>query len=440
MEIIQTPSEEKYLSSQGEGEKKRLTCASQHGHFFGLFVVAIVFGFIGGLLSPIAVSFYKSRLAKPAVLGEKNVSSQEPTESGALAVDKMVTDLVEKNSPGVVSIVISKDVSKVRNSFSDPFGSGLPFFFDPFNSQNQGSGITDLSKTGKQKIGSGSGFFISQDGLIVTNKHVVADEQADYTVIVNGGREYPAKVLARDPSNDIAVLKIDSTDGPSFPALTLGDSDQIKVGQTVIAIGNPLGEFANSVTQGVVSGLKRSVSAGSSMGGGEEQLTDIIQTDAAINPGNSGGPLFNLFGTVIGVNVAMAQGAENIAFALPINQVKRIVDQVRTTGKISVPYLGVRYIILNDAIQKANNLPYNYGALVLRGQTMTDFAVIPGSPADKASLVENDIILEVNGTKIDGTHPLSNLVSQYNVGDEITLKVSHKGVTKDVKIKLEERK
>lgn len=437
MEIIQTtPAEEN--STVTESRKKMHFCASGCSHSFGLLFGAVVFGFVGGLLSPLAVSYYQAHFAKPALLDEKNITKQESDTSDIAAeADKVVTDLVEKNSPGVVSIVISKDVSKIRGFSGSPFGGGFPFFFDPFNSQGQGSGSADSGKTEKQKVGSGSGFFVTADGLIVTNKHVVADDQADYTVIVSGGKEYSAKVLARDPSNDIAVLKID---GNGFPALTLGNSDQIKVGQAVIAIGNPLGEFADSVTKGVISGLKRSVSAGSGMGGVEEQLTDIIQTDAAINPGNSGGPLFNLSGTVIGVNVAMAQGAENIAFALPINQVRRIVDQVRTTGKISVPYLGVRYIILNDAVQKTNNLAYNYGALVLRGQKMTDFAVIPGSPADKAGLIENDIILEINGTKVDNTHPLSNLVSQYNVGDEITLKVAHKGGVKDVKVKLEERK
>ena len=143
---------------------------------------------------------------------------------------------------------------------------------------------------------------------------------------------------------------------------------------------------------------------------------------------------------MIGVNVAIAQGAENIGFALPINQVKRIAEQVRTTGKITTPYIGVRYVILNKAIQTQNNLAYDYGALILRGQTMTDLAVIPGGPGDKAGLAENDIILEVNGTRVDTEHPLGNLISTYSVGEEITLKVWHKGEIKDVKLKLEERK
>lgn len=401
-------------------------------HTFLFFVVVILFGFIGGVLSPTVMTFYREHVAKRITMNEEKNVPAVPSKTKNVSSDNLITDLVEQNSAGVVSIVISKDVSKIRTFESDPF-QGFPFF-TPFqapqnNNQNGGS-------TGKQKIGSGSGFFVSADGMIITNKHVVSDEQADYTVIANGGKEYPAKVLARDPNNDIALLKIE---GNNFPALTLGDSDALKVGQTVVAIGNSLGEFSDSVTSGIISGLKRSVSAGSNLGM-EERLTNIIQTDAAINPGNSGGPLFSISGEVIGINVAMAQGAENVGFALPINSVKRVIEQVRTTGKISTPYIGVRYIMLNDTIQKDNNLPYNYGALILRGQNMTDFAVVPGSPADKAGLIENDVILEINGTKIDETHPLTSVVGGYTVGDEITLKVWHKGDTKDVKVKLEERK
>lgn len=279
-------------------------------------------------------------------------------------------------------------------------------------------------------------FFASADGLVVTNKHVVSDEAATYTVVVNGGKEYEAKVLGKDPNNDIAILKVEGTD---FPVLPLGDSDAIKVGQIAIAIGNPLGEFANSVSRGIVSGVQRDVTAGSGFGQ-EERLTNIIQTDAAINPGNSGGPLFNINGQVIGVNVAVAQGAENIGFALPINDVKRIIEQVKTLGRIATPYIGVRHILLTEESAKQLELPYSYGALVLRGQNITDFAVIPGSPGDKAGLVENDIILEINGKKIDQNNTLSKIISQYNVGEELTLLVWHKGDTKEVKLTLEEKK
>lgn len=399
--------------------------------FFVFLFVAAVCGFVGGSTAP---SFSKmlgdqSKLFSQESNREKSANTMKPgREAVTSSDDEAIVNLVERNAPGVVSIVISKDVPKARSFFQNPF------FLDPFNTQeqeSQGSGGTQ-----KQRVGSGSGFLVSTEGMIVTNKHVVSDMAAEYTVITNDGKEHKATVLARDPAHDIAVLKIDGSD---FPALDLGDSDQVKVGQSVIAIGNPLGEFENSVTKGIISGLKREVSAGSGFGQ-SEQLSGILQTDAAINPGNSGGPLFNMSGEVIGVNVAMARGAENIAFALPINQVKRIVEQVKTTGKISTPYIGVRYLILNEMIAKENNLPLDHGALVIRGEKVTDFSVIPGSPADKAGIVENDILVSIDGVKIDEKHQLTNLLSEKNVNDEVTLEVWHKGETKKVKVKLEERK
>lgn len=378
-------------------------------------ILALLFGFAGGMIAPALQERFAQYL--PEIL--RPVGSVLEKNTTVLSEESAVADLVEKNSPGVVSIVISKDVPKVRSFF------GFPFF----------DSETGNAETKKQKVGSGSGFFVSSDGLIVTNKHVVADEEADYTVLLGNGDEYKATVLARDPSNDIAVIQIE---GKDFPVLTLGDSEKIRVGETIIAIGNPLGEFENSVSRGIVSGLRRNLDAGSGLGD-SEHLSEIIQIDAAINPGNSGGPLFNLAGEVIGVNVAMAQGAENIGFSLPINQIKRIVEQVRTTGRLSFPYLGVRSITLDDELKKKTGLPFNYGALVLRGQTVTDFAVVPGSPADKAGIVENDIILEIDGKKVDTDHSLVSFMAQYSVGDEVTVKLWHKGEVKDVTVKLEER-
>lgn len=392
------------------------------GRLFILLVLAMIFGFIGGAAAPSLQEHFSRYL--PEALRPKGLVMEKSTM--ILSEESAVADLVEKNSKGVVSIVISKDVPKVRSFFGNPFG--FPFF-SPFDT---GKGSTE---TEKQKVGSGSGFFVSSDGLIVTNKHVVADEEAEYTVLLGNGDEYKATVLARDPSNDIAVIKIE---GKDFPVLTLGDSEKIRVGETIIAIGNPLGEFENSVSRGIVSGLRRNLDAGSGLGD-SEHLSEIIQIDAAINPGNSGGPLFNLAGEVIGVNVAMAQGAENIGFSLPINQVKRIVEQVRTTGKLSFPYLGVRSITLDDNLKKKSGLPFNYGALVLRGQAVTDFAVVPGSPADKAGIVENDIILEIDGKKVDTDHSLIYFMGQHSVGDEVTMRIWHKGETKDITVKLEER-
>jgi serine protease Do len=327
-----------------------------------------------------------------------------------------------------VSIVISKNVPNIQN-FNMPGD-----FFDPFGGFNDGS-QTDQG-TQKQTIGGGSGFFITSDGYILTNRHVVEDQQADYTVVTSDNKEYVAKVLARDPVRDVAVIKIE---GNNFPVATLGNSDNLKIGQTAVAIGNSLGEFSNSVSRGIVSGLRRNLNAGSGFGD-SERLTDIIQTDAAINPGNSGGPLLDIEGNVIGINVAVAQGAQNVGFALPVNQAKRIIDQIKTGTKISVPYLGVRYVIIDSALQKETQLPFDYGVLVLRGTKMTDLAVIPGSPADKANIVENDIILEINGKKINKDNQLGDAIIKYNVGDTITLKVWHKGEIKDVQVKLEERK
>ena len=405
--------------------KKACQCHRKAGK--GVFLQTILAGLVGGGLMFGLVSHFSTPTEKDS---SKVVEETMSVDGTPVVEEDTLIRLVEKRSPGVVSIVISKEITQA------PAFGGIPFFF-PFNNvtpkqdQSEGQPLTE-----KKKVGSGSGFFVSADGLVVTNKHVVSDEAATYTVVMNGGKEFEAKVLGKDPNNDIAVLKVEGTD---FPVLPLGDSDAIKVGQIAIAIGNPLGEFANSVSRGIVSGVQRDVTAGSGFGQ-EERLTNIIQTDAAINPGNSGGPLFNINGQVIGVNVAVAQGAENIGFALPINDVKRIVEQVKTTGRIATPYIGVRHILLNEQVAKQLELPYSYGALVLRGQNITDFAVIPGSPGDKAGLVENDIILEINGKKIDDKSTLSKIIAEYNVGDELTLLVWHKGDTKEVKLILEEKK
>lgn len=389
-----------------------------------------VFGFIaGGLNQKISSdSLFKKYFG---FLENKNNSDSGIIKQPVLQEDSAVIEVVQKSSPAVVSILISKDVSRVRSFFSNPFD--FPNFFNPFedNAPNDNSGETQ-----KQTVGGGSGFLITSDGMIVTNSHVVDDTSASYTVIANDGKEYPAKVLATDPNQDVAIVKIE---GKDFPTLNFGDSNSLQIGQTVVAIGNSLGEFSNTVSRGIISGLQRNVTAGSGFGD-TEKLNNIIQTDAAINPGNSGGPLLDVNGQVIGINVAMAQDAQNIGFAIPSNQVKKIVDQVKTTGKISIPYIGVRYLPIDKSIQKANNLPFSYGVLVARGQNIADLAVIPGSPADKAGLTENDIILELNGTKIDDKNDLSGLISQYNVGSEITLKVWHKGSTHDIKVKLEEKK
>lgn len=365
-----------------------------------------------------------SKLTTEKIIEKQLIFSQE----------SFVVDAVKKTNPAVVSIVISKNVPKYElytdpNQQQDPFGGLFPGFFFNIPQYRQNG-------TEKKEIGGGSGFLVTNDGLIVTNKHVVNQKDVEYTVFTNDGKKHIATIVARDPVLDIALIKIA---GSNFPYLSLGNSDLLQVGQSVIAIGNALAEFRNTVSVGVVSGLARSVIAGDSSGK-TELLDHVIQTDAAINPGNSGGPLLDLSGRVIGVNVAIAQGSQNIGFALPINSVKSAIESVKTTGKIIRPYLGIRYVAINTEMKDKNNLSVNYGVLIKTGQNPNELAVIPGSPADKAGLVENDIILEVDGVKLDDKTTLASIIRQKNIGSVINLKILHKGTEKTVQITLEAAK
>lgn len=347
-----------------------------------------------------------------------------------------VEQVVEKVSPAVVSVIVTKDIPKLERYYEDynPFGDN---FFDNFFGDNFKFRVPRYKQNGteKKEIGGGTGFIVSSNGLIITNKHVVADKEAEYTVLMNDETKYKAEVLARDPVNDIAVLKIDKK---GLPVIKLGNSDKLKVGQSVVAIGNALGEYRNTVSTGIVSGLKRDITASSGYGQ-SEQLSGVIQTDAAINPGNSGGPLLNMKGEAIGVNVAIVQGSQNIGFSLPINDVVQVLESVKKYGKIVRPWIGVRYLMINKTLKEKNQLPYDYGALIVRGEKVDDLAVIPGSPADKAGIVENDIILEFDGKKLEAEYDLSKAVLKHNVGDRVRLKIYHKGEEKEVDIILKER-
>jgi serine protease Do len=324
-----------------------------------------------------------------------------------------------------VSIIITKDVPKLERIIDE--GAQRPFGFFSFPQYKQNG-------TEEKEIGGGSGFLVSDDGYIVTNAHVVNDEEANYTVYLNDGSHYDATVVSADSTLDIAVLKID---GSNLPYLVFGDSDTVQVGQTVVAIGNALGEFRNTVSVGVISGLSRSITAGGD--GYTEFLADVLQTDAAINPGNSGGPLLDLAGKVIGVNVATSVGGENISFSLPSNAVKVAVDSIRTTGHVVRAHLGVRFVMVTKAMVEANDLPVTHGALIRRGDDITQLAITPGSPADKAGLEENDIITKIDGQVIDEEHPLHIVLRQKVVGDVIEITVWHDGEEKTVSTTLEER-
>lgn len=344
-------------------------------------IFSLIFGFVGGIL---AIKYYPAivGISSPSIVKNEITTSEE----------EAIINVVNKSLPSVVSILVKGKVSL----------PGFSFFSEEIE-------------------GGGSGFIVSSDGMILTNKHVVEYEDMKYTVIVQNGEEYEAKILAKDPVQDLAILKIEKT---GLLSLSLGDSDKIQIGQTVIAIGNALGEFQNTVSTGVVSGLSRKIVA-QGMGGTLEAIEELIQTDAAINQGNSGGPLLNLSGQVIGINTAMAYGAENIGFAIPVNKAKKAISDVKEKGKIVYPFLGVRYVLVNDAIQAQFNLPVNYGAWI-RGSE-EEPAIVPQSGAEKAGLLENDIILEMDGEKITQENTLAKMILKHEVGDQIQLKILRQG-------------
>lgn len=385
------------------------------------FLVGGVFGgFLGGFSARLADRVFDERLGGSDAPEAQNTRSESFT---VVEEDSQTIDVVENVLPSVVSIIITKDLSKVSGSNGQYFPFG-PFGFEFQNPNTEG---------GEQEIGGGTGFVIREDGYIVTNKHVVSEPDASYTVIFSDGKKYDASVLDIDPFNDIAILKIEAT---GLPAVALGDSDAVKIGQTVIAIGNALGDYENSVTKGVVSGLGRTIEA--SGASGTETLFDVIQTDAAINPGNSGGPLLTLQGEVVGVNSAIDRQGEAVGFAIPVNDAKVAIDSVLEKGKIVRPVLGVRYRMITPVIVEQNKLEVDNGALLVRGQTLDQLAVIPGGPADKAGLQENDIILEFEGTPITLDYPLARAISKKSPGDTVQLKIWHDGEEKTVSVTLEE--
>ena len=336
-----------------------------------------------------------------------------------------IIEVAKRVCPAVITIVISKDLPKIEG-----------FYFFPYGDQRLIFPKVENGKKEKTKIGGGSGFIISPNGYILTSNHVVSEKDADYTVIYEPNKTYPAKVISRDPINDVAIIKINVK---NFPFLELGDSNKIELGQTVIAVGNALGEFHDTVSTGVVSGLSRFITALSGLSQQAESLRGLIQTDAAINPGNSGGPLVDIEGKVIGINTAMVMGAQNIGFAIPIDYAKKDFEEVKKYGKIKRPFLGVKYILLNKEISGKNKLPVNNGALVVR-EALGESAIIKDSAAEKAGLQEFDIILECNGEKITEENPLSHILQKLKIDEEITLKVLRKGKEIIIKVKLEEKR
>ncbi len=389
----------------------------------------------GGALGGAAMTRYGQKTsptpAGPSVM-DRVLGNATSTLSDLRQEELQTIDVVRRASPAVVSIVISKELSTRApdDFFTDLFNDR--FFFAP----SAPTSPRTATSTPKQRlrIGGGSGFLVAADGYIVTNKHVVDDKEAEYTVVLQDGRQFPGKVLAVDPTLDLAILKIDGSD---FPFIALGDSDRLEIGQTVIAIGNALSEFQNTVTKGIVSGVNRRLVAGTRTA--TEIIEGAIQTDAAINPGNSGGPLIDLRGEVVGVNTAISENAQSLGFALPIDVVKQAVESVKRTGKIVRPWIGVRYVQIDQELADKEHLPKPYGVLIQPGTTASDSAIVPGSPAEKAGLKDKDVILEVNGQQLDETHSLAAVVTRFAPGDVLELKVWRAGKEQLIRVTLEER-
>jgi serine protease Do len=345
----------------------------------------------------------------------------------AKTYDKLALEAVRNVSPCVVSVVVSKYLPRMRDI--DPGA-----FFNPFLFGDVEDGAKEMVK-----VGGGSGFIVDPSGLVLTNKHVVFDADAEYTVVMNDGSEHPAKVLSRDPVNDIAMLKIE---GKKLPHVALASSADIEPGQTVLAIGNALGMFTNSVSKGIISGMARSISA--SLGGTPEAhmetLRGVIQTDVAINQGNSGGPLITLDGKVVGINTAVIFGAQNIGFAIPIDWAKTDLQDILEHGRIIKPYLGLMYVMLTPELAKRYSLPREYGAWVIRDNRPGTVAVLEHSPAHKAGIKEHDIVTHIDGAEIQAGKDLTDMLQKHQVGDTLMLTVLRDTKPHDLSVTLEERK
>jgi 2-alkenal reductase len=397
------------MSAQKQGGRNPLTYVIVASFLLGSFSGAAF-----GVLFAVSLNqkYYPWReAADPAAAIQLQVSNE----------DRPVIDAVRSVSPSVVSVVVKKELSKLYES-TGPLGY---FGFEIPKAPNaQGE---------KQEIGGGTGFVISEDGLILTNRHVAADTEADYEVVFSDGSVSPATVLARDTILDIAVLKVEKT---GLTVAPLGDSDALSPGETVIAIGNSLSEYRNSVTKGVISAINRRVVAGNGSGD-SEVLEEALQTDAAINPGNSGGPLVNLGGKVIGVNTAINRSGQSIGFAIPINAVKIVIESVKAHGKIVRPWLGVRYSMLTAESAKRSGLSVSYGALLVGGTTRGDgAAVVPDSPAEKAGLKAGDVLLDVDGARLEVDHPLSTVIAKKRAGDTVQVRILRDGTERVVPVTL----
>lgn len=348
-------------------------------------------------------------------LDETNFTNSTTTQKQQYvsSESQLISQIAKEDGASVVSVDTSGETS-----VSDIFGFTFP----------------------QRQSGSGTGFIVRDDGIIMTNRHVVPKGTTSVTVTLADGTRYDdVEVLGRTSQAstlDVAFLKINGLGDKKLPAAKLGDSSKMQVGDRVIAIGNALGQFQNTVTTGIISGHGRDLVAGNETGTSTENLSDLFQTDAAINQGNSGGPLVNINGEVIGINTAVAGGAQNIGFAIPINDVKGLVEGVFATGQLQQPYLGVRYVSLTDDLAYEYNVNIKRGAYIVPSSDGS--SIVSGSPAEKAGLKEKDIITKVNDTAIDEKTSLASALGRFKVGENIKLTILRGSETITINATLEE--
>ncbi len=368
-----------------------------------------------GLILLLVIVGVTEHFADTGILPGKISLPQKNQSVKIVSEESVIINVVKQALPSVVTVGIKTTAHQQpsNNFFFNPLNPFSPFEQGPSTPQNVEQNI-------------GSGFIGSSDGLIITNKHVVSDDQSTYQIITNDGKKYDVQKIYRDPLNDIAILKIAAS---GLQPLALGDSSSLELGQLVIAIGTPLGEFRNSVTHGIISGLGRGISAGSPYEGSVEKLDNVIQTDAAISPGNSGGPLLDSSGKVIGINTAIAQDGQNIGFAIPVNVIKDVLKNFNSTGQFERPYIGIRYSMIQKSTAILNNVPQ--GAYVVN--------VVSGSPADQAGIQADDIVTKIDSTAIntDNGHDLATIISQKKVGQTVQVEIWRSGKTKTLSVTLQ---
>ncbi len=356
------------------------------------------------------------RLEKYLPLPKSELAQTKTNEKQTVVYEEsVITKVVDESLSSVVTVGITKTSSGREDLYE----------FNPFNPFSPFRQVPSQREDTEQNIG--SGFIISSDGLILTNKHVVSDTSATYQILTSDNKKHSVEKIYRDPLNDLAILKINAS---GLKPLKLGDSTNLKLGQMAIAIGTPLGEFNNTVTVGIISGLGRGITAGSPFEGYVEKLDNVIQTDAAISAGNSGGPLLNSKGEAVGINTAIAAEGQNIGFAIPINTAKELINKFNEQGgNFERPYIGVRYKMIDRQTAVLNNLVE--GAYVVE--------VIEKSPAAKAGIQEEDVIQEIDGKRVQGTDDqgFAKMILEKKVGNKIKLKIWRNNSAKEFTLTLE---